>query len=595
MTGQSSLKANTVRDESRLTRSLVLAGQRVIAQMLGAFLTEGLLPDKSIISKPREQEAGKVKYRCSASSVLYIAEAKRTIAYDRWLIKEGSLWRQAKQIKERCHNPLQMLEDLLPDIVGDDIIRHRFMEEIACTFINHAETLAAEKDTNGKFHALPYDQIEARLTDGHRYHPCFKSRIGFSASDNRAYGPEFAKQIKPVWLAVHESIAQSASIALPNAQDQMLLAQSDISLPEDSYHLLPVHPWQWRMHIEAATIFERAAGRIVVLGEAAHDYLAQQSIRTLADQTCLEGPSLKLALSIRNTSTARTLATHTVLNAPVISSWLDHVNRSDVFMSESGTIMLCEQMGTAVTLPQWQDSTKKYKGAMAAIWRESIHRHLRPGEKAVPFSTLTHLDPARQPAIKHWLQSYGTEKWIRQLFIVAALPVVHLLLKLGIALESHQQNMVLVHENGWPKRIALKDFHDGVRFIPDLLKTDAPLLTETPVEHARVNPNSYVVASDPADVRDFMFDALFGVNLSELAFFLDQHFQFGERTFWRVAGTVIQQHLQSDSDLIHRAEKFRLLDDFIEAEPLARRRLQNGRVPNRRVVNPLVHLGEIRC
>ena len=24
--------------------------------------------------------------------------------------------------------------------------------------------------------------------------------------------------------------------------------------------------------------------------------------------------------------------------------------------------------------------------------------------------------------------------------------------------------MMLIHENGWPTRIAFKDFHDGVRF-----------------------------------------------------------------------------------------------------------------------------------
>ncbi len=42
--------------------------------------------------------------------------------------------------------------------------------------------------------------------------------------------------------------------------------------------------------------------------------------------------------------------------------------------------------------------------------------------------------------------------------------MIHMLYYHGIAFESHAQNIMLIHENGWPTRIALKDFHDGVRF-----------------------------------------------------------------------------------------------------------------------------------
>lgn len=36
----------------------------------------------------------------------------------------------------------------------------------------------------------------------------------------------------------------------------------------------------------------------------------------------------------------------------------------------------------------------------------------------------------------------------------------------GIATESHGQNIILVHKQGWPTRVLLKDFHDGVRYSP---------------------------------------------------------------------------------------------------------------------------------
>ena len=47
--------------------------------------------------------------------------------------------------------------------------------------------------------------------DGHPYHPCYKSRVGFSLQDNVRYGVEFAQPIALVWLAVHQDIVAKHS------------------------------------------------------------------------------------------------------------------------------------------------------------------------------------------------------------------------------------------------------------------------------------------------------------------------------------------------------------------------------------------------
>lgn len=570
--------------------ALRAAGNRVVSQTLSAFLTERLLPDSSILAAPRSGQLGEISIQAAVQSITYRAVVKRTVAYDRWLVKEGSVWRRHMLDGARCDDPLLLLDDLLPLIVGDTAAHERFREEIRSTFLNHAEALLTSRSRESALAPLGYDAAEAYLTDGHRYHPCFKSRVGFTPRENRTYGPEFANTIKPVWLGVHKDLAASSSIAIPGEQDRSLLVLADAPAPENDFHILPVHPWQWEREIEAATTLERAAGRIVFLGEARHGYLAQQSIRTLADQTLPEAPSLKLALSIRNTSTARTLAAHTVLNAPIISAWLDDISRDDSYLNASGTIFLLERTGTTVTLPSAQDRAGNLRGSMAAIWRDPVHKYLRAEtERASPFSMLTHLDADGRPSIGTWMEAFGVENWTRELLRVAAIPVVHLLTAYGIALESHQQNMVLVHRNGWPLRVALKDFHDGVRFIPGLLRTSAPPLVATPAEHARVNPNSYVQASDPEDVRDFMFDALFGVNLAELAFFLERHFAFDERAFWHIAAAVIREHLDRDETACKGAAQFGLMNNEVLVEDLARRRLETGQVPARRVPNPLVH------
>ncbi|MEK5760788.1 IucA/IucC family C-terminal-domain containing protein, partial [Acinetobacter variabilis] len=74
-----------------------------------------------------------------------------------------------------------------------------------------------------------------------------------------------------------------------------------------------------------------------------------------------------------------------------------------------------------------------------------------------------------QLLIQPWLDAHGTEAWLTQFLSVVIQPILFLLHAEGIGSESHGQNIILLHQNGWPTRIILKDFHDGVRFHPDQL------------------------------------------------------------------------------------------------------------------------------
>ncbi|WP_411901710.1 IucA/IucC family protein [Methylorubrum thiocyanatum] len=568
------------------------AGQRVAAQLLGALLHEELLPGP-VLSVAGEDGALRVGLATADGARLYRARARRMRAYGRLLVEAGSLTLDGVPVDDAS----AFLADLLPHLPGMEEDHARFAEELARTQDNHARAL--EHGAGRPLRPLAYDALEGALPDGHRYHPCFKSRIGFSPADNRAYGPEFGAEIRPVWIAAHRTIAVARAVGFPDGQDEALLSRmlDDATRaafaariaarggePSD-FLLLPVHPWQWEHLGDGATAAERHAGRLVVLGEGPHRYGAQQSIRTLADRTDPSAPSLKLALSIRNTSTARTLAPHTVLNAPIISAWLGGIVGADRFLREARTVLLAERMGAAVTIrPSW-DRAGTFRGALSAIWRDPVAPHLT-GERAVPFTALTHFD-GEAPFIADWIARHGVEPWLDRLLRVAMLPVVHLLIARGIALESHQQNMVLFHCDGWPTRVGLKDFHDGVRFVPDLLAGPRPDLVPTPPEHARVNANSYVEARDVEDVRDFMLDALFGVNLAELGWCLDLWFGFPEARFWDRVVAALAAYCAADPVAREGARRYRLAAETVVIEDLARRRLDPAGARGRRVANPL--------
>jgi siderophore synthetase component len=182
------------------------------------------------------------------------------------------------------------------------------------------------------------------------------------------------------------------------------------------------------------------------------------------------------------------------------------------------------------------------------------------------------------------------ETWLTRLLEASVLPIVHMLYAHGIALESHAQNMVLIHREGMPVRIALKDFHDGIRFSRKHLADPekCPALRGTPDYHARVNRNSFIETDDPDAVRDFMHDAFFFINIGELALLVADSFGFPEQRFWGLVREVIQRYQQRHS---HLAERFALFDLFvptIEVEQLAKRRLfPDTELRVHRVPNPL--------
>lgn len=351
----------------------------------------------------------------------------------------------------------------------------------------------------------------------------------------------------------------------------------DAGLEAGDYLFLPVHPWQWQNQIVSVFQEDLRHKRLLFLGEGQEVYRPQQSIRTMANHTSPEKSYIKLSISIINTSTGRVLAPHTVQNAPLVSDWLKSLAADDAYLrDELRVILLGEIMGMSYDPPAHAQlvQSKSY-GIAGCIWRESLHAFLEKGEEALPFNALTSIELNGRPLIEPWVEEVGVEAWLRQLFEVSVLPLVHFLYKHGIAMETHAQNAVLVHKQGRPVRLALKDFHDGIRFSKNHLGVPEkyPPLFDTPEYHARVNANSFIETSDLDAVRDFMHDAFFFINIGELALLMAEYFQYDEIQFWALARQVIEEYQARFPELQERFELFDLFVPTIEVEQLTKRRL----------------------
>ncbi|WDQ30304.1 IucA/IucC family protein [Paenibacillus marchantiae] len=601
----------------------IMVRRRIFRQLVESFLYEQIL-NEPVIGPYAEAEYTLRGETETGEKVEYTFWAVRKESFNRIRLSDKPIMRVTSKDRAEADSIPRFLLEMAAHIATSEAQLGQFMDELQQTHLK--DTLSVRwRAGQPEPRVSEYDEWESALIEGHPYHPCYKSRVGFTLSDNEAYGPEFGPEFKLVWIAIKQDAAQisisssldmyaefihnelgqelqtfklilqevisSANLKLNSAADAEVKLNTDGDASVDEYVFVPVHPWQWKRIISVACAEQLRTGEIVYLGQAGDTYRPQQSIRTLTNVSHRDKPYVKLPLNMVNTSSGRILAQHTIMNAARISDWLGRVVAEDSFLQdELGLIVLKEIAGVSYhhqKLPNMLE--QKIYGSLGAIWRESLHPRLMAGEEALPFNALCHLDQQGTPVIKPWINEYGLDRWARQLLNVAVVPLIHLLYAHGAALESHAQNMIIVLKEGWPSRIALKDFHDGIRYCPSIPHPFGyPEIEYPPANHQRVNRNSFVEKEDPSEVKDFILDALLFINLTEVAFFLEKHFDLSEKQWWRMAAEVILNYQERFPELLARFEQFDVFAPEIEVEQLTRRRIHEG--PGdcvHRVSNPL--------
>lgn len=536
------------------------ARQRVLRQLMESMIHEELTemsPAESFgysreASGTREQEWAVAGLTRDGTRVLYVFLARRTVGFGRIRIvspirrkiemENTGEWREA-----RMPSPMAgVLEELAwrdPEASLERLVS--FAKELEHTVAN---------DAFHAWHGLPGDNQsepdsltagEAQMSFAHPYHPCYKSRIGFTLQDHLDYAPEFKPQFGLEWLAIHRDLLEICVMSDLNYDEYMagiigrkqierfrtLLRQSGVTPAEYAY--LPVHPWQWKNKLAtelAPLIAEKA---ILALGEDEERYQPLQSIRTLANVSNPFKPYVKTAMSLFNTSALRIIGSHHIRNAPAVSEWLDGIRRRDEYLQdECRVIVLRETAGAALRydrLPRPLESL--LNGAAAAVFRESIEPMLEQGERAVPYTYLTHKFQDGTPAVQRWIERYGVQQWLNRLLEVTMAPQLHLFYAYGIGLESHGQNMVLIHRDGWPERIALRDLPGGIRCLDDQAGVFANR-PELPVFDIRPGDTHPILTDSPAEVRDFWLDGFMHIQLHELSLLMTEAFGIEERAFW---------------------------------------------------------------
>ena len=478
----------------------------------------------------------------------------------------------------------------------------QFVKELSHTATNEAYSMQAEASRSKQEDVLQlaYAWQEAQLGTGHLYHPCFRSRMGFSVFDHQRYGPEFVRAFALVWLAMDASLVEVHSLlateygaflqAEIGEQEYQRLQQAirDQGLDAQAYCLLPVHPWHWLQCVQIQFADCLADGRLLYLGVGKTKWLAQQSIRSLSALADPTAHHIKLPLAIANSSADRILSDHHVQNAPLISRCLQSLVASDAYLQQHDKlVILSEPIG--ITLRADLARPDRY-GLLGAIWRQAPEHYLHEGEQAFPCTALNVVDSEGQLVIAPWLARHGIQTWVRAFLHTILPPCLHLMLAHGVLLEVHAQNTVLLHRDGLPCRIAMRDLPGGLHYIAGHSTVEAALqdLRCAPAYRNRLNASNGFAMESREEARDYLLEVLLFIHLSEFAYRLELHHDFPEQQFWQLVVEAVLAYQSSVPALQDVIAQFDLFVPHIRVEKLASRRLSVATSQEfHRVPNPL--------
>ncbi|MEP3346787.1 MAG: IucA/IucC family protein [Litoreibacter sp.] len=548
---------------------------RVLRQLCEAILFEGL---GSPIGETTDRN-----WTCGAAQF----RARMEIgSFDRPRIYPGSIMTKATDTWRPA-----TLDDVVDALQAKDALKTELNDDLRRTAYLTDLTRATVAQRGPRI-TMTYDALETAIDEGHPYHPCFKARSGFSDADHLAFGPEAAAAFQLHWYAVDRQLVDQAApdsfckaaLCSPTRLklcDRAITAGIDLSLNA----LFPIHPWQAEK-LKGEPLYQTwfEIGKITPLGAFGDKYRATQSVRTLSNANNPNRAHVKTAMAMRNTSSLRTIEPHSVCVASAISDWLAAVLDTDpLFSTECRLTILHEYAGAIV------GRDTPLAGHLAVLYRESPQMRGFAADQVMPLNALSLIEASRLPLIDPWVQKHGLHAWLDQLLQVVVLPVWHLMVAHGIALEAHGQNLMLEHDDGWPTGLIARDFHESVEYMPALLSQPdlVPDFVAIDPAYADADPDQFHQMQSAEALRELVMDTLFIYNLAELSHLLHKHYAMPENLFWQRVRCFLDQHV-TDHDLQARQALFDPFAPQIFTESLMTLKLNGGKgVFRHAVTNPL--------
>ena len=547
-----------------------LAGQRLIEMAIAEFLYEEIIQVTHLKDN---------RYQLMLDDQTYTFKAQNYLL-GHWQIEEGSVRELSVAEDLPAWNLNTFIRAFSNQTEVKPFTKAYLIKEMNNTWLAEAHLFDERRLSSEAALTASHHEIEGMLR-GHPWLIMSKGRMGFGYDDYLSAAPELSPTVKVLWLAVHRDLAEFRSTEEWQAgrlyQHELSaeeLANFEQKLHERGcscrdYFLIPVHAWQWHQWLVPTYANEIVDQRIIELGVGQDDYVPMQSIRTLCNISQPERHYVKLPVSIFNTAVYRGLPSKRNLAAPAVTAWLKQIQSQDPDLKQSGVAFLGEVATLTIHQPcfdQIDGAPYQFKELFGCLWRESVDPMIGTGEQALSQAALLHRDINGQSILAVLIQASGLSPlhWLKRFAEVSVTPLLICLYKYGLAFSPHGENTMLIHANGVPQKMVLKDFIDDVNLVDE----DFPELASLPIE-------GQILLRHPAhELSHFIFTGLFMVHYRYICnVFLQDYPEHSEVEFWQTISSVIDAFHQAHPELAERIEKFAMFRAEFEKICLNRVRL----------------------
>ena len=547
-----------------------LAGQRLIEMAIAEFLYEEIIQVTHLKNN---------RYQLTLDDQTYTFKAQNYLL-GHWQIEEGSVRELSVAEDLPAWNLHTFIRAFSNQTEVKPFTKAYLIKEMNNTWLAEAHLFDESRLSSEAALTASHHEIEGMLR-GHPWLIMSKGRMGFGYDDYLSAAPELSPTVKVLWLAVHRDLAEfrsteewQAGTLYQHELDAEELESFEQQLHERGcscrdYFLIPVHAWQWHQWLVPTYANEIVDQRIIELGVGQDDYVPMQSIRTLCNISQPERHYVKLPVSIFNTAVYRGLPSKRNLAAPAVTAWLKQIQSQDSDLKQSGVAFLGEVATLTIHQPcfdQIDGAPYQFKELFGCLWRESVDPVIGTGEQALSQAALLHRDINGQSVLAVLIQASGLSplQWLKRFAEVSVTPLLICLYKYGLAFSPHGENTMLIHANGVPQKMVLKDFIDDINLVDE----DFPELASLPIE-------GQILLRHPAhELSHFIFTGLFMVHYRYICnVFLQDYPEHSEVEFWQTISSVIDAFHQAHPELAERIEKFAMFRAEFEKICLNRVRL----------------------
>jgi siderophore synthetase component len=323
---------------------------------------------------------------------------------------------------------------------------------------------------------VDYLASEQSLWFGHPSHPAPKARIWPEGLDEARFAPEFRQSLQLHLLEVPSAGLWIGANGITHAEALGALADQRQAQPDRS--IIAMHPTQADLFLRDNRVMDLLhRGEVRDLGRSGYVAYPTASVRTLyiPDGNYF----IKGSLNIRITNCVRKNAWYELESALVIDDVLARLVREQ--SATTGGLQPVPEPAAISWCPAQASEADRiwFREQTGVILRHNFCRQW--GESTcVMAATLFGRTMELCPPVQDFIVRQGGSiapnallSWFKRYAEALLRPVLHLFFNHGLIFEPHLQNTVLIHRQGQPVDVLLRDY-EGVKLSAELGMALAP-------------------------------------------------------------------------------------------------------------------------